>query len=198
MESVNSTLVEYVGRPLAELIHYLKYEYRSHCVPNNISSGLASLPLKYIYINGSQTQTETTQKLPSGESLDGRRSYERILYYFTTSEDLTPDKIHELGKEKLKTLYPEAENAAENETGKSGEDAVARFKNILNDQSSYFNDAPFPSNESNEMAFEKCTNLSQAKIFCPKRHEAFQKWSAYVRGMTKKLFQEKICTFSLI
>ena len=198
MESVNSTLVEYVGRPLAELIHYLKYEYRSHCVPNNISSGLASLPIKYIYINASETQTKTTQKLPSGESLDGRRSYERILYYFTTSEDLTPDKIHELGKEKLKTLYPEAEKAAENETGKSGEDAVARFKKILNDQSSYFNDAPFPSNESNEIAFEKCTNLSQAKIFCPKRHEAFQKWSAYVRGMTKKLFQEKICTFSLI
>jgi uncharacterized protein (DUF885 family) len=167
-------------------------------VPNNVSSGLASLPLKYIYINASQTQTKTTQKLPSGESLDGRRSYERILYYFTTSEDLTPDKIHELGKEKLKTLYPEAEKAAENETGKSGEDAVASFKNILNDQSSYFNDAPFPSNESNEIAFEKCTNLSQAKIFCPKRHEAFQKWSAYVRGMAKKLFQEKICTFSLI
>ena len=193
IDSINRTLVEFVGTPLAELVDYLKNDYRSYCVPSNISSGLASLPLKFIYVNEIQTQNRTTQKLPFGEKLNGSRSYEKILYYFTTSEDFTPDKIHVLGKQKLKTLYAEAIKAAENETGKSGQDAVDSFKYILNNQSSYFNDAPFPTNESNEVAFEKCTSLSQAKMYCPKRHEAFQKWSAFVRG---KLFQEaSFCIF---
>ncbi len=191
IDSVNTTLTKYIGKPLTQLVHFLKYEYRSYCVPNNISSGLASLPLKYIYINGSRTQNQTTQKLPFGEKLNGSKSYENILYYFTTSEDLTPDKIHELGQIKLKTFYAEAIKAAENETGKSGKDAVDNFKKTLNDQSSFFNDAPFPANESNEFAFEKCTNLTQAKIFCPNRYEAFQKWSAFVRGKFKRLFRKK-------
>ena len=195
IDSINSTLVEFVGTPLSELVNFLKNDYRSYCVPSNISSGLASLPLKFIYINEIQTQTQTTQKLPFGEKLNGSRSYEKILYYFTTSEDLTPDKIHELGKQKLKTLYAEAIKAAENETGKSGQDAVDSFKYILNNQSSYFNDAPFPANESNEVAFEKCTSLSQAKIYCPKRHEAFQKWSTFVRETLSLLEPKTIDMF---
>ena len=182
-DSVETTLVEYFGRPLMKVLNFLKNEYRPHCVSSNITSGLANLPLKYIYENGTRTGKPTTQKLPFGEKLNGSKAYERILYFFTTSEEYTPDRIHDLGQEKLKTLYAEAIKAAEEETGKSGKDAVDSFKKILNNQSSYFNDEKFPANESNEFAFSKCTSLEEAKTFCPKRYEAFQIWSAYVRGM---------------
>lgn len=198
IDSVNTTLVEYVGKPLVKLLRFLKHEHRWHCVPSNISSGLTSLPLEYIYINGSQTRERTTQKLPFGEKLNGNKSYERILYFFTTSEDLTPEKIHELGKQNLRILYAEAIKAAENETEKLDIEAVDGFKKILNDQSSFFNDAPFPANESNEFAFAKCTNLTQAKIFCPKRNEAFQKWSAFVRGMTQFLRKKEQCLILML
>lgn len=182
LDSAISTLVEYFGKPLSKLIHFFKYEYQTYCVPSQISSGLASLPLKYIFINGSQTRTRTTLILPYGEKLNGSKSYERILYYFTTSEDLTPEKIHQLGKQQLKVLYAQALKAAEIETGKSGKDAVDSFKKILYDQSGFFNAQAFPQNESNELAFAKCTDLPKAKLFCPKRYEAFQKWSANTRG----------------
>ena len=187
-DSVNNTLVSYFGKPLVKLIEFLKYEYRSHCVPSNISSGLANLPLKYIYVNGTRSDNQTTQSLPFGEKLNGTKSYEAILYYFTTSEELTPDKIHELGKKKLQELYAEAEKAAESVTSKSGDNAVYSFKKILNNQSSFFNDEPFPANESDEFAFTQCKSLAKAKIFCPKRYDAFQKWSAFVRGKDKSLF----------
>ena len=186
-ESVKAILVEYFGKPVVEVINFLKYEYRPHCVSSNITSGLANLPLKYIYVNGTKTDKLATQKLPFGEKLNGRKAYERILYFFTTSEDYTADRIHELGKEKLNMLYPEAIKAAEKKTGKLGKDAVDSFKKILNDQSSFFNDAQFPANESNEFAFGKCTSMTEAKKFCPKRYEAFQTWSAFVRGKIWRL-----------
>lgn len=181
-ESVKETLVEYFGRPIVEVLNFLKHVYRPHCVSSNIASGLANLPLKYIYVNDTKTDRPTTQKLPFGEKLNGSKAYERILYFFTTSEDYTPDRVYDLGQEKLKMLYPEAIKAAGNVTGKSGNDAVESFKKILNNQSSFFNDAPFPANESNEFAFGKCTSMAEAKIYCPKRYEAFQTWSAFVRG----------------
>ena len=40
----------------------------------------------------------------------------------------------------------------------------------------YFNDRPFPSNESDDNAFIKCTDPASAALYCPKRWEAMQKW----------------------
>ena len=77
-----------------------------HCVPSNVSSGLATLPLAYVYINGTKTNQRTTMKLPTGEPLDGKKAYEIIMPYFTTV-DLTPDDVHNLGFRMLNKLYPE-------------------------------------------------------------------------------------------
>ncbi|XP_028411285.1 uncharacterized protein LOC114533864 [Dendronephthya gigantea] len=194
-DTVNATLVEYFGRPLVELFHFLKHEYRVYCVNSSVSSGLANLPLKYIYINGSKTSNKTLQKLPFSEKLDGKKSYESTLYYFTTSEDITPEQIHELGKQKLKILYREAVKLAENMTGRFDQEAMKNFKNILDDRSSFFNDARFPNNESNEFAFSKCTSLKKAKIYCPQRYEAFKKWSAFVREILSFLEPKTIDMF---
>ena len=79
-----------------------------HCAPDSVSAGFGDLPLKYIYVNGTQTAEETTQKLPSGERLDGRKSYLKILQHFTTNSK-TPNEIYELGEEMLNKLYSEVQ-----------------------------------------------------------------------------------------
>ena len=85
---------------------FLETEHLQHCVPSNVSSGLATLPLSYVYINGTKTTKKTTKKLPTGERLNGKRAYESIMPYFTTITK-TPDQVHQLGKDMLNKLYPE-------------------------------------------------------------------------------------------
>jgi len=78
-----------------------------HCVPSTVSSGLASLPLSYVYNNGTADTTKpTTKRLPTGEVLDGKKTYERLIGSFTTN-NMTPDAIYDLGLEMLNKLYPE-------------------------------------------------------------------------------------------
>ena len=77
-----------------------------HCVPSSVSSGLAKLPLDYVYENGTRTNERTSKKLPLGEPLDGKKAYESIMPYFTTITK-TPDEVHQLGKDMLNKLYPE-------------------------------------------------------------------------------------------
>ena len=77
-----------------------------HCVPDSVSSGFGDLPLSYIYENGAQTLRETTRKLPTGERLDGKNSYLKLLQHFTTNSQ-TPDEIYKLGEEMLDKLYSE-------------------------------------------------------------------------------------------
>lgn len=87
-------------------VRYLKNEHAKFCVPSNISSGLASLPLSYVYINGNNTGEQTTKELPTGEKLDGKDAYKKLMPYFTTN-DMTPDDVHKMGIEMLNKLYPE-------------------------------------------------------------------------------------------
>ena len=75
-------------------------------MPSNVASGLASLPLQYVYVNGTKTSQTTNPKLPTGEALDGKKSYEKIMSYFTTNS-MTPHEVHELGKKQLDILYPQ-------------------------------------------------------------------------------------------
>jgi hypothetical protein len=76
-----------------------------HCVPSNVSSGLASLPLTHVYVDGVADLSQPTHPyLPTGELLNGSSSFEKLLPYFTTN-DITPKKIQELGYAKLDKLY---------------------------------------------------------------------------------------------
>ena len=74
-----------------------------HCVPSHVSSGLATLPVDYVYKDGKPTGERTTKVLPTGERLDGRQSYNRIVTFFTTT-DISTDEIFDKGK-KLKDVF---------------------------------------------------------------------------------------------
>ena len=86
------------------IFRYIEDEHMQHCVPDNVATGLISLPLKYIYVNGSQTNTATSQKLPSGETINGLNSYLKLLQHFTTNSQ-TADQIYKLGEEMVSELY---------------------------------------------------------------------------------------------
>ena len=88
------------------LNRYLKLEHSRHCVPSNVSSGLATLPLKHVWFDGQENVSfPTTQTLPTGEKLNGSWAYSQIMSYFTTNQ-MTPLQVHELGKKQLDILYP--------------------------------------------------------------------------------------------
>ena len=86
---------------------YLELNHSLYCVPSNVSSGLASLPLDFVWFNGTKnTSWPTSKMLPNtNEELSGKRAYSMILPYFTTNE-MTPVEVHQLGKDQLKELYP--------------------------------------------------------------------------------------------
>ena len=72
-----------------------------------MSSGLATLPLDYVWVDGKENKSWPTDKmLPTGEMLDGKMAYSEIMAFFTTNE-MTPDYVNQLGKEQLKKLYPQ-------------------------------------------------------------------------------------------
>ena len=178
--SINEALVAYVGMPLSSLLNYLEFNHSQFCVPSNVSSGLATLPVSHVYKNGRKTGTKTTGKLPTGERLNGKKAYEMILPYFTTNH-MTPDQIYSLGEKMLSQLYPRAVEIAKKITGKENEQqAMEEFKKRLSSQSMHFNDEKFPENESGKDAFSKCTSMEEAKIYCPKRHQAMLTWFDYV------------------
>lgn len=186
--SINEALVEYVGKPLDSLLNYLEFNHSQYCVPSNISSGLAALPLEYIYKNGKNTGVKTTGKLPSGEPLSGKKAYEMILPYFTTNEEMKPDEVYSLGEKMLDQLYPRAVEIAKKITGYQNESqAIDEFKKRLEDQSMFFNDEKIPENESNKDAFAKCTSMETAKIYCPKRYKAMLTWFEYVNTILSDL-----------
>ena len=106
-----------------------------------------------------------------------------ILPYFTTSMEMTPDKVYNLGKTMLNKLYPRAVQIAKELTGQQDENqAVVAFKKRLEQQSMFFNEEKIPENESNKDAIEKCTSMEQAKIYCPKRYKAMLTWFDYVNS----------------
>ena len=81
-------------------------EHIRHCVPSNVSSGLANLPLKYVWVNGKENKSWPTEPyLPTGEPLNGTQAYYQIMSYFTTNA-MSPKQVHDLGKEQLDIYYP--------------------------------------------------------------------------------------------
>lgn len=104
---IDDSLVQYVGQPLHNLLQYLEFNHSLYCVPSNVSSGLANLPLDYVYYKGNKTSEKTTKILPTGEPLSGKEAYKSILPYFTTTT-MTPDEVNDLGWKMLNQLYPQA------------------------------------------------------------------------------------------
>ena len=103
--SLQQALKEGVGQPMLDLINYLDHEHRSHCLPNDLASGLANLPVDYVYNNGVPDKSQPTKKiLPTGEPLNGTESYKLILSYFTTT-DISPEEIFAEGEKQLKYFY---------------------------------------------------------------------------------------------
>ena len=88
------------------LYRYLETEHIRHCVPSNVSSGLATLPLKYVWLDGKENKSwPTNPTLPTREPLNGSLAYSKIMSYFTTNT-MTPMEVHKLGQQQLAFLYP--------------------------------------------------------------------------------------------
>ena len=62
--------------------------------------------------------------------------------------------------------------------------AVSLFRQKLNSTDSFFNDAPIPKNESNKEAHKRCSNLTGAEKYCPKRWAAMQLWFREARRVS--------------
>ena len=167
-----------VGKPITNLAKYLENEHMRHCLPKDVSSGLAGLPVDFIYADGRKTLTQTTKTLPiTGQKLSGKEIYKNQMLPFFTTSDVSPEDIYNTGQEILAKLYPQVIEIARNVTGESdNKTAIREFKKLLNSSGQFFNEEPFPANESDAAAFKNCLDIDSAKLNCPKRWEALMKW----------------------
>ncbi|KAJ7392818.1 hypothetical protein OS493_010478 [Desmophyllum pertusum] len=171
-DSLYDGVAKFVGTPLVSLFEYLQNDHMIHCVPGNVSSGLGTRPVEHVYINGTRTSEKTNQTLDGSERImKGKDAYAGILSYFTTTS-YTPgkykrlldirsfdDEAHDLGWKQLTSYYRQAVDIAKMITGQENESqAVFEFKSRLNSYSLFINKQPFPKNESDEVAFQKCRN----------------------------------------
>ncbi|KAL9959270.1 hypothetical protein ACROYT_G032580 [Oculina patagonica] len=171
------SLIQNLGRPLHNLIRFLETEYMRHCVPNNASSGLSSLPLPHVYVNGVvKSDQPTTQKLPSGHKLNGTQAYLKLISIFTNL-DFSPKQLRDIAQERLDVLMSQVVSVARLYTlEKDNSTAVSEFRRVLESRDMFFNAQPFPANESGEAAFFRCTTEQASRLFCPTRWRAMQTW----------------------
>ena len=86
------------------LFRHLETEYIRHCIPSNVSSGLSSLPLPYMYVDEiAKSDQSTTQELPSRDRLSGAQTYLKLISVFTTLV-VSPEKLKHISQEKLDEL----------------------------------------------------------------------------------------------
>ena len=77
-----------------------------------MSSGLATLPLDHVWVDDKENKSWPTNKmLPTGEMLDGKMAYSKIMAYFTTN-DMTPDDVYSLGYKQVNKLYPQVSTSS--------------------------------------------------------------------------------------
>ncbi|XP_028399408.1 uncharacterized protein LOC114522845 [Dendronephthya gigantea] len=193
--SIKEALTEGFGKPMLDLINYLEHEHIRHCIPSHVSSGLVNLPLKYVYKDGKPTAKRTTRKLPTGEQLDGRKSYKSTVSYFTTA-DITTDEILEKGKKQNEVFYKEIlkiTRSIMNSTNTSK--AVNKLRKFLSADTQWHNERKFPENESNAKAFKTCVDKESAKKFCPVRYAALKKWIAACREIMALIHPQFIYAF---
>ena len=95
-DSLRDGVIAFVGTPLVSLFEYLENDHMTHCVPDNVSSGLGTRPVDYVYFNGTRTSKRTNQTLDGAEKImKGKEAYKEILSYFTTTS-YTPGKCWSL------------------------------------------------------------------------------------------------------
>ncbi|EDO33631.1 predicted protein [Nematostella vectensis] len=104
-ESLREHFLEHVGKPIDRVLRYLETDHIQYCVSDDLMHGFGNLPLTHVYRNGTQG-ARTTQRLPSGELIDGKASYDKILSYFI-SGDTPANDIHKLGEELIGGFYDE-------------------------------------------------------------------------------------------
>ena len=93
-----------LNRHMQLFSRYLETDYIRHCVPSGVSSGLSSLPLPHVYVDGvAQSDQPTTQQLPSGDKLNGTRAYLKLVSIFT-SLDISPETLKKIAQERLDGL----------------------------------------------------------------------------------------------
>ena len=107
-DAIKEALVKGFGEPVLNLIHYLEYDHSRHCLPETVASGLANLPVDYVYTDGvPDMRNRTTKVLPgTGRELRGTDTYRMILSYFTTF-DISPDDINKEGNKQLTVYMPQ-------------------------------------------------------------------------------------------
>jgi len=189
-ESLREFALEYVGKPIDYMLRFIKEEQVPHCAPDSVATGLGSLPLAYVFVNGSQTNTKTTQELPTGEKLNGKDSYKRLLAHFTTTSQ-TPDEIYNLGKDMRDKLYSEVLKLATEVTKVDDEnEAKRRFKELINDPKMFYNDKEIPANESDANAHKVCSTVKDAEKYCPHRTAAMENWFEHTKQIMATLDYE--------
>ena len=93
--------------PLLEFYNYLTEEHERHCPPDDIASGVSSLPLDFEYLDGEILRDRPTNKTLTltGTKLDGKYLYERAVRRFTTT-DVSPEDIYDEGIRQIDVFYP--------------------------------------------------------------------------------------------
>ena len=100
--SLNKALMDGFSEPLIKFHKYLVDVHYKHCPPDDIASGVSSLPLNYVYTDGiANLNHPTTKILPLVNTLlSGRDMYKKFVKSFTTT-DITPEEIYDEGKKQL-------------------------------------------------------------------------------------------------
>lgn len=187
-EKLSKIVIDYFGAPVHDFIDFLQNNHSRHCVPSTVASGLGNLPLKRVWYDGNETSENTTQRLPTGEILNGAKSYELILPYFTTTRKYNATNINQLGMNQRELLYKRAIQIASNITNKQNiTEAVREFKTDLNHPRHFFNTSVIPDNENDELGGSRCKDMESAKRNCPVRYDAMMRWFKYVQSILARL-----------
>lgn len=107
IQSLFGALIHGVSKPISKYHDFLVNEYSRYCPPDHVTSGLASLPLNYQYIDGDPDFSKpTTGRLPLNNSiLYGKTLYKTLLPQFATF-DADADEIYKEGLKQLNIFYP--------------------------------------------------------------------------------------------
>ncbi|EDO47486.1 predicted protein [Nematostella vectensis] len=180
-QSVKDALLQGFAQPLLDFVHFLDHVHSRHCPPDSVTSGLSELPLPYVWFDDRPNKSQaTTGKLPTGEPLDGKQTYRRILSFFTTT-DISPEEIYYEGKQQLEIFMPQVINIAKEITKISNETAaIPAFQALLDARDQWHNNMSFPPNESDAHAYRTCVDDASARVFCPRRWEAMRAWCDYI------------------
>lgn len=179
-DMLSNILINYFGAPLHNFMRFLQNNHSRHCVSSSVASGLANLPVQYVWLDGKPTNTKTTRKLPTGEMLVGANSYKNILPYFTTVSSYNATYIAQQGQRQLELLFERAINIAKKVTKENDTQiAVKKFQVELSHPRHFFNNSVIPQNESGVQGGEMCNNMESARKHCPVRYEAMQNWMKY-------------------